>query len=69
MEDNIILFASSVDQFVTVAQDVTDAIYSLGFRWKYESLECMLCGSLSTYDSAPEVTITIDAEVLVPLSV
>ena len=45
--DNIILFATDVAQFETMAQDVTEAVYALGFSWKFNSMECMLCGPLS----------------------
>ena len=42
--DNIIFFASSTCHFRTMAQDLTKAVYEIRFRWKFESLECMLCG-------------------------
>ena len=55
--DNIILFASSVKQFQIMAQELTDAICGIGFRWKPASLEYMLCGSLSGSKLKPDVVV------------
>ncbi|CAK0809472.1 unnamed protein product, partial [Prorocentrum cordatum] len=44
--DNFILFASSVQQFQTMAQELTTALAEIEFRWKPASMECMVCGSL-----------------------
>jgi hypothetical protein len=51
--DNIILLAGSTEDFATMAQELTAAIYGVGFRWKPASLECMMCGSLEDCEPAP----------------
>ena len=55
--DNILLFSNDLAEFETMAQEVTDAVYDLGFAWKPTSMECMLCGSLRLTPllAAPEV--------------
>ena len=45
--DNIFIVARSAAEFATMAQEVTEAIYDIGFKWKPSSLECMVCGSRS----------------------
>ena len=41
--DNVFILASSVCQFNTMVQELTDAVYAAHFRWKLSSLECMVC--------------------------
>ena len=45
--DNVILIAKSPNEFNQMAQELTDAICSIGFQWKRSSLEAILCGPIS----------------------
>ena len=42
--DNIFILATSVEEFVSMTQDMTHAIVQFGFTWKSSSLECLWCG-------------------------
>ena len=45
--DNIFLFASSAEQQKQMAQALANALEAWELRWKFSSLQVMLCGNIS----------------------
>ncbi|CAK0804474.1 unnamed protein product, partial [Prorocentrum cordatum] len=45
--DNFIILAADIDQFESMAQELTSAMESIEFTWKESSLEVMACGALA----------------------